>query len=272
MTAWPWLAVAGVGALHGLNPATGWAVVAASGVRAGGHAFAWRALVPIAAGHAASVAVIAALAAAGLVAERGVLPWLAGGLAVFVAAVQVSGHLPRGLHCVAGRTGLALWSLAMGAVHGAGVMLVPALVPLCLSGSPAREITASGSMVLALAAVGVHMGAMLGVTAGMAAVACRGWGGLGRWVGSLRDAGGWAVTGAVLPWRGGLSVLTCHARHGKACRAVGGGASPYNRKLSGTHYQLEPKFKTPVLSFQGALKNMARAAIVQQIAATKTKA
>jgi hypothetical protein len=48
--------------------------------------------------------------------------------------------------------------------------------------------------------------------------------------------------------------------------------SPYNRKLSGTHYQLEPKFKMPVLSFQGALNNMARAAIVQQIAATKTKA
>lgn len=48
--------------------------------------------------------------------------------------------------------------------------------------------------------------------------------------------------------------------------------SPYNRKLSGTHYQLEPKFKMPVLSFQGALNNMARAAIVQQIAASKTKA
>ena len=45
-----------------------------------------------------------------------------------------------------------------------------------------------------------------------------------------------------------------------------------NSKLSGTHYQLEPKFKMPVLSFQGALNNMARAAIVQQIAATKAKA
>ena len=48
--------------------------------------------------------------------------------------------------------------------------------------------------------------------------------------------------------------------------------SPYNRKLSGTHYQLEPKFKMPVVSFQGALNNMARAAIVQQIAVSKTKA
>ncbi len=47
--------------------------------------------------------------------------------------------------------------------------------------------------------------------------------------------------------------------------------SPYNRKLSGTHYQLEPKFKMPIVSFQGALNNMARAAIVQQIAAAKSK-
>ena len=28
---WPWLAVAGMGALHGLNPATGWLLAAAAG-------------------------------------------------------------------------------------------------------------------------------------------------------------------------------------------------------------------------------------------------
>ena len=173
---WPWLALAGVGALHGLNPANGWAFVAARGLRGGAHAHAWRALAPIALGHAVSVAAIAALAALGLVAQRGALPWLAGGLAVFVAAVHVSGHLPQRLHAAAARAGLALWSLAMGIVHGAGMMLVPALIPLCLSGSPAREITASGSMKLALAAVAVHMAAMLAATGAMALLACRGWG------------------------------------------------------------------------------------------------
>ena len=177
---WPWLAVAGVGALHGLNPATGWAFVAARGVRGGGRAHAWRALAPIALGHGASVALIAALATLGLVAQRGVLPWLAGGLAVFVAAVHVSGHLPQRLHAAAGQAGLTLWSFTMGLAHGAGMMLVPALIPLCLSGSPAREITASGSMLLALAAVAVHMAAMLAVTAGMAAAACVGWAGVAR--------------------------------------------------------------------------------------------
>jgi len=171
--AWPWLAVAGVGALHGLNPATGWAFVAAWGVRAGERACAWRALAPIALGHGTAIALIAALATLGLLAERGLLPWLAGGGVVFAAAVHVSRHLPQRMRRVAGGTGLTLWSAAMGTAHGTGMMLVPALIPLCLSGSPAREITSSGSIVLALAAVVLHMAAMLAVTAATATAACR---------------------------------------------------------------------------------------------------
>ena len=62
----------------------------------------------------------------------------------------------------------------MATAHGAGLLLVPALVPLCLSGSPAREITASGSLVLALAAVGVHTAAMLVTTGVIATGVCRG--------------------------------------------------------------------------------------------------
>jgi hypothetical protein len=46
-------------------------------------------------------------------------------------------------------------------------------------------------------------------------------------------------------------------------------SSPYNRKLNGFHYQLEPKYTMPVVSFQGALNNMARAAVVRQIALSK---
>ena len=56
-----------------------------------------------------------------------------------------------------------------------GMMLVPTLVPLCVAGSPAREITASGSVSLALAAVALHLAAMA------ALAACRGWGGFARW-------------------------------------------------------------------------------------------
>jgi hypothetical protein len=62
----------------------------------------------------------------------------------------------------------------MATAHGAGLMLVPALVPLCMSDTPAREITASGSVVLALAAIAVHLAAMLVTTGAIASGVCRG--------------------------------------------------------------------------------------------------
>ena len=63
---WPWLAVAGLGALHGLNPTTGWMWAAAWGVQSRDWSQALRALLPIAAGHAASVALVAGVVASGL--------------------------------------------------------------------------------------------------------------------------------------------------------------------------------------------------------------
>jgi hypothetical protein len=72
------------------------------------------------------------------------------------------------------QVGIALCSFLMASAQGAGLMLVPALVPLCAGGTPARELTAPGSLALALAAVGVHTAAML-LTAGLLATgACRG--------------------------------------------------------------------------------------------------
>ena len=174
----PWLAVAGVGALHGLNPATGWALLASRVARGPAGAPAWRALAAIAAGHAASITLVALLAAAGALGARSALPWLAGGLAVLAAAAHAATHLPSRVRRAAAGGGLALWSLAMGLANGAGMMLVPALVPLCVSGSPARAITATGSMALALAAVALHLAAMLATTALAAWAAARGWRGV----------------------------------------------------------------------------------------------
>jgi hypothetical protein len=61
----------------------------------------------------------------------------------------------------------------MSTAHGAGLMLVPALIPLCMGDASAREITASGSLTLALAAVGVHTAAMLAVTGVIVTGVCR---------------------------------------------------------------------------------------------------
>jgi hypothetical protein len=183
---WPWLAVAGVGALHGLNPAAGWVAAATWGVRSGHRAQALWALVPIAVGHATSVALVAAVVAFGLSLDRVVLQALAGTLLVVAAILHLSGRTAKGTRAPAGHAGLALWSFMMSTAHGAGLMLVPALIPLCMGDGPAREITASGSLTLALAAVGVHTAAMLTVTGVIASGICLGVDACARWLRRLR--------------------------------------------------------------------------------------
>lgn len=171
---WPWLAVAGVGALHGLNPATGWMWAAAWGVRSRDRGQALRALMPIAVGHAASVALVAGAVAFGLSMDRGVVQMLAGGLFVVVAVLHLCRRMPKVARAPAGHAGLALWSFMMSTAHGAGLMLVPTLIPLCMGDGAGREVTASGSLMLALAAVGAHTAAMLAVTGVIATGVCRG--------------------------------------------------------------------------------------------------
>lgn len=222
---WPWLALAGLGALHGLNPACGWLQAAASGLQAGDHRQALRSLLLVALGHGLSVMLVAGAVASGLTMDGQWLQWPAGALLMLIVTVHLRrsaggrcGHFinklagkrfgdrigkrsgsgsgsgirkrsdkpvcrrvadPSNGHARptpgrAAQASIAISSFMVSTAHGAGLMLVPALVPLCLSNSPARQITASGSLLLALAAVLVHMVAMLAVTALLAASACHG--------------------------------------------------------------------------------------------------
>jgi hypothetical protein len=59
--AWPWLTLAGLGAYHGLNPAMGWLFAVALGMHRQSRAVVYTSLLPIAVGHAASIAAAAAL-------------------------------------------------------------------------------------------------------------------------------------------------------------------------------------------------------------------
>src|SRR3954469_15186681 len=173
-TLWLWLSVAGVGALHGLNPATGWMFAAAWGVRSRDRRQALRALMPIAIGHATSVGLVAGAVAVGLSMDRVALQILAGGLLFVVVICHVSGRMPKRARIPAGHAGLVLWSFIMSSAHGAGLMLVPVLMPLCLGNGAEQKITASGSLMLALAGIGVHTAAMLAVTGVVAMGVCRG--------------------------------------------------------------------------------------------------
>jgi hypothetical protein len=129
---WPWLAVAGLGALHGLSPANGWMFAAAWGVQARKgtqQAQARRALLPIAIGHAASIVVVACAFAQGMSMDRARVQDLAGALLVGAAAYR----LLRGAgHCtpISTQAGLSASSPRRGAGR--------------LSSSAARRYSAAG--------------------------------------------------------------------------------------------------------------------------------
>jgi len=194
---WPWLAIAGIGALHGLNPANGWMLAAAWGLRSHDRTQALRALLPIAAGHAASVALVAAAVAFGLSLDRQLLQALAGGALVLVAGLRLWRRRPARAWAPTGHAGLALWSFMMSTAHGAGLMLVPALMPLCIGAAPGSGsgTGATGPLALALAAVGVHGAAMLAVTGLLASGACRGYDTAAGWLRPLFNRVAWWCAG-----------------------------------------------------------------------------
>ncbi len=170
---WPWLTLAGLGAFHGVNPAMGWLFAVALGQHRGSRRVVLLALLPIAAGHAVAVAVVvAAVVALGVLVDQRIIRLAAGALLIAWAIYHaLYGHRHRvrvGMRT--GMAGLALWSFLMATAHGAGLMLVPVLIPLSLAATPAREITVSGSLPVSLAAIGVHTLAMFVVTGAIAVI------------------------------------------------------------------------------------------------------
>jgi hypothetical protein len=160
----PWLVLAGLGLFHGINPAMGWLFAVALGLHRHSQKVVLLSLIPIAMGHATAVAVVlVAVLALGLVLDWMILSRLTGlvliGWAIWHA---LYGHRRRvRIGMQTGMVGLGLWSFLMASAHGAGLMLIPVVVPLCLAAAPAQELTASGSLPVALAAVAVHTAAML---------------------------------------------------------------------------------------------------------------
>jgi len=171
---WPWLMLAGLGLYHGLNPAMGWLFAVALGLHRRSRAVVLWSLIPIALGHALAVAIVAAVVVmAGAVIDLTVLR-TAGGIALIGWALYRlfygSRHRVR-VGMQTGAAGLALWSFLMAGAHGAGLMLVPALIPLCLPApGPAGGTATLVSPLLPLAAVATHTAAMLVVTGAIAVV------------------------------------------------------------------------------------------------------
>ena len=177
---WPWLALAGLGFFHGINPTMGWLFAVALGLHRRSFRTVLLSLVPIALGHATAIAlVLVAALTLGLVIDH----VIAGRVAVVMLIGWALWHAVRGhrqrprVGMQTGLAGLAVWSCFVATAHGAGLMLIPVLMPICLSGTPSQALTVTGSIPVGIAALGVHTGVML-ATIGLVSIAVYEWVGL----------------------------------------------------------------------------------------------
>ena len=127
---WPWLALLGLGAYHGINPAMGWLFAVALGLQEKSRRAVLRAIPPIALGHALSIAVVVGVL--WLAQENLPQKALRYGAAVILFGFGllrlVRSRHPRWVGMRVGFRDLTLWSFLMASAHGAGLMLVPILL------------------------------------------------------------------------------------------------------------------------------------------------
>jgi len=167
-----WQAMVFLGAYHGINPGMGWLFAVALGMQHGSARGVWRALPPIALGHAAAIAVVLLLAAA----ARLVVPLAA--LNVMVGAVLMSMGIYRLWHHRHPRFGgmqvgfgdLTLWSFLMASAHGAGFMVLPFVMPATATVAAAGHSHAHHVSVAAQGFSPAHMSAATHVAASAVAL------------------------------------------------------------------------------------------------------
>ncbi len=182
---WPWLAVAAMGAYHGLNPAMGWLFAVSLGLQERSRKKVVGAMLPIAAGHLASIALVVALVGWSAMAISPRLLQLIGGSAVagFGAFRLFSSRFHyRWVGMRVSSWDLVVWSFLMASAHGAGLMLFPVLInlPVCTTAASAAAGGPNASAIAqtALWVVLLHTAAMLSVM-GPVAIAVYDWIGLG---------------------------------------------------------------------------------------------
>ncbi|HXE61582.1 MAG TPA: hypothetical protein VN607_12785 [Gemmatimonadaceae bacterium] len=152
--------MAAFGAYHGLNPGMGWLFALSRGLERRSERAIAVALIPIAAGHAASVALVAAviLALGTRVPPRDLEIASACVLLAFGAyKLRRYYRHPRWVGMQVSLLDLVWWSFLMATAHGAGLMIAPMLITI--SDEPRA---ASGPLALAVV---LHTASMLVVMA-----------------------------------------------------------------------------------------------------------
>jgi hypothetical protein len=166
-----WHAMVFLGAYHGINPGMGWLFAVALGMQQGSVRGVWRALPPVALGHAAAVGVVLATAAlAGLIVPLEALRLLVASMLMMLGLYRLRRHRhPRFGGMQVGFRDLTVWSFLMASAHGAGFMMLPFVMPgagaLSAVGHPHHAPAAAHSTMAADAtmAVAFHTLAYLAV-------------------------------------------------------------------------------------------------------------
>ena len=172
---WPWLALAALGAYHGLNPAMGWLFAVALGLQEQRGSAVLRALPPIALGHAAAIGLaVVVVGIAQIMVPLDVLRYVCAVVLILFGLYKlIRRKHPRWVGMRVGFRDLTAWSFLMATAHGAGLMLVPVLLGLSPNGlahaghnhgaHAAHASHLSGPALADLAAVGLHTLAMFAV-------------------------------------------------------------------------------------------------------------
>jgi hypothetical protein len=174
-----WTAMIALGAYHGINPGMGWLFAVALGMQQGRASGVWRALPPIALGHAAAVGVVVAIAAIAQV----VIPREALKVGIAATLMTLGGYRlwrhrhPRFGGMQVGFRDLAIWSFLMASAHGAGLMVLPFVMKIdaavSAEGTHAHRTISSSAPLTDILAVGLHSLTYLVVTALIAWVVYR---------------------------------------------------------------------------------------------------
>lgn len=143
----PFLVMVGFGAYHGLNPGMGWLFALSLGLQRQSERAIWSSLLPIAAGHAASLALVAALVVAGAqFISSSVLEIATALLLIGFGLYKVFNYYrhPRWVGMRVGMGDLAWWSFLMAMAHGAGLMIAPVVLALTAGAAMDHRTTGGG--------------------------------------------------------------------------------------------------------------------------------
>ncbi len=163
-----------LGAFHGINPGMGWLFAVALGMQENRAAAVWRAILPIGVGHACAVAAAVALGMiAGIVLPIDVLRWAVAAILIALGGLRLVRHRhPRYGSMRIGPRGLTIWSFLIATAHGAGLMVLPIWLQMSAAASAdhAAHVHATATFTSGVAAVAVHSGSYLLVTAAIASI------------------------------------------------------------------------------------------------------